>query len=345
LASALRSTLPQVRALAERVTGAVETVTGQTLEQLLGKQQESTGGRHGALADGDVRGQASAPKAGHTQVTHAAGAAAVARPAVPAATATGSDTAAAAAGSSAAAPAGQSATANTSTAERKADDAAVARQAQDTDARGTADEQALDRRAERGAKSADPAPPPAAPEDSTASGAAVQQSPDPAPASPQQSDEVAAGPASQPVVTEQSPGARYGSGPATEPAQPDSADVSRGDAAALSHPTARAAAARAGDKSDGSDLSLRQRAVAPLTAVPVATAGKGLLNLDVVVSQVNCAGARTVEAAAPVKAAVLPHTGANGHATRDLGVAGLGLILGGSTVIGRLRRRRGPVVH
>ncbi|HEX3826901.1 MAG TPA: hypothetical protein VHV82_06475 [Sporichthyaceae bacterium] len=345
LTSALRSTVPQVRALAERVTGAVETVTGKTLEQLLGKQQAITGGGHGASADADVRRQASALKARPAQDAHATGAAAVARPAVPAATATRSETAAAAAGSSAAAPAQRSTTANTSTAERKADDAAVARQAQDTDTAETTDEQALDQRAERGAQAADPAPQPATPADSTASAAAVQQSPDQVPASPQQADEAAAAPASQPVVTEQSPGARYGSGPATAPAKPDSADVSRGDQTALSRQAAQAAAARADDKSDGSELSVRQRAAAPTAAVPAATAGKGLVNLDIVVSQVSCAGARIVEAAAPVKPAVLPHTGANGHATRDLGVVGLGLILAGSTVIDRLRRRRGPVAH
>jgi hypothetical protein len=292
------------------------------------------------LADEAVRGQADAPKARPAQDAHAGGAAAVARPAGPAATVTRSDTAAAAAGSSAAAPAQQSATANTSTTDRKADDAAVARQAQDTETGEATDEQALDRRAERGAKFADPAPQPATPEDSTASAAAAQQAPDPAPASRQQSDEAAAAPASQPVVAEQSPGASYGTAPAAAPAKSDSADVSRGDEAALSHQTARAAGARANDKSDGSELGVR-----PTAAVPVAAAGKGLLNLDVVVSQVNCGGARFVEAAAPVKPAVLPHTGANGHATRDLGVAGLGLILAGSTVIGRLRRRRGPVVH
>jgi hypothetical protein len=139
------------------------------------------------------------------------------------------------------------------------------------------------------------------------------------------------------VVTERSPGDTYGGGaPAATAAKPDSAALSRATAPA---------GARAGDKADGSGPRVGQHAATSTVAVPVATAGTGLLHMDVVVSQVNCAGAQFVEAAAPVKPAVLPHTGANGHATRDLGVAGLGLIVAGSTAIGVARRRRGPVAN
>jgi hypothetical protein len=123
-------------------------------------------------------------------------------------------------------------------------------------------------------------------------------------------------------VTNRSPGATSGA-PATE-AKPDQAAVARETAP---------------EKSDGSELTARQ----PAAALPAAAAatGAGLLGVDVVVSQVSCAGAQIVQAAA-ARPPALPHTGANGHLTRDLGVAGLGLILSGASAVGLVRRRRVP---
>jgi hypothetical protein len=191
----------------------------------------------------------------------------------------------------------------------------------------------MDSRAERGAKDSAPAQeapaadPAATPKPSAAPAVATKATPKPTTApkadtAPQAEAQPAAGELA--TIHQDSPGAYYG-------------NQTKSDPSALSRESTRADV-RAHEKSDGSDLTAPQRAAAPTAPRPAAENINGLVGVDVVVSQVDCTGAEVVEAAHVPHD--LPSTGANGHAMRNTGAAGLALLGLGATVVTIARRRR-----
>lgn len=96
------------------------------------------------------------------------------------------------------------------------------------------------------------------------------------------------------------------------------------------------AAATSSNKSDGADLSVPERAAAPAADSDVL----GALGVDVVISEVSCAGKPGI-AGVDSEPNDLPGTGGNGSASRDIALTGLGLLAAGSAaVLVTLRRRR-----
>jgi hypothetical protein len=355
LATALRSTIEHVRAVALQVTQAVERMTGKTLDQLLAPTRVSPSGRRGALAErgartgGAAAGVAKPPAPVHPIDVRAAPVArngvvdrAAAEPgsadaapaagAAPAAPVTPAVAAAPVAPAAPEAPAQQAGAAGT----RKADGASIPRQP--ASAAEPVEGATATARAERGEKGA---PPPAAPQATIASTAtpapkdiaAPQQA---APGSPatgqvpaQAPPAVEAFPAPQPVQNSGSPGASYGNPPAATAGPPR---------AALARESARAGT-HVRSKVDGAELSVADRAAAP-TATVAAGGLNGLLGVDVVVSQVTCKGGEVLQAVTNQHTPVeLPRTGGDRHLAKDLGVTGLGLFALGSAVVVIVRRR------
>lgn len=321
LGAALKAVNETVRAVAKQLVAVVEEATGQSLSSLLA-QTNGAAPHGGAQADRGIRSQAVATKAAKAQKSEQAAKAekaAIARKAAKETSAREASVAQQETTSTVAA--GQAGTAEQASVS-KADEASVARQSA---AEQASTDAAMARRAERGAKPAE------------ASAATEQQQADDAAAAARAENGTAQGQAEQARV-EQAPAA-------------PSADerAARTDRALAAERTAKAeqkaAAAKQAEevraertasvKSDGADLRTADRTTARAAAPKAKDAVTGLIDLEVIVSEVNCTGAKL---AAPPKRE-LPNTG-GADLAGDMAVTGLGLLLAGSTVAFATRRRR-----
>lgn len=306
LDAALKSVSETVRAVAKQVVTAVESATGQSIDTLLGEVKGAT-----AAADKGATATKAEAKAERAEVRKGA---------------SSMDVRAASVAQEQSDTAQKQAVAEQTTAEQAAAEQATAEQAGTVKAdeaevaRAGAEEQAaseaqLARRAERGAKGSTPAAAPASETDAAAAeraeAATTQGEVVPAQTAP-------AAPA--PVAEEQAA--------ATAPAS--SAEEPAAEAAKKSEPAAKAKKAAPSGKADLAKVS---------SALPKAAGDvTGLLNLDVIVSEVNCVGAKLTAAKAPATPS-LPKTGGVGMAD-DIAVAGLGLLFAGSAAAFITRRRR-----
>lgn len=338
IAPALEAIDKAVRATAEQLKTAVETMTGKSLEDLLAAPRPGTApvaereGASGAPTDARTDGRGAATER-------------VQRPA------TGTQVAAAQADAGGTrAPAAADRTEEVATAETA--DATEATAAEDR-AAGKTDGAALDRSAQRDASAttegqttrradADETARTRVERDAKSAGTKArssQQAQDAAPVS----DSTQAARAQQAAATDRALDAERAER-AAEAARAREANTTKGNA-------------------DGARLSAADRAAAPTekAAVPEAL---GLVGLEVIVSKVTCLGAEQPakvvfkEAKVPKQAPKqapeqapeqepkqLPKTGGNGDLARDLTVAGLGLLAVGSTAIFVSRRRRSGDLH
>ncbi|WP_028984908.1 choice-of-anchor P family protein [Sporichthya polymorpha] len=304
LDDALNSVIASVREAAQSVKVVLEEVTGKTLDQLIGNVDKSTGDK-----TGDQKA-AKTPKKGAQDADRAEVRASAAAPAAPQAateTEAGTEAAAPAAEAEQAAPVQKTDDAEVDAAEETAV-AEEATEAEDTTATEdvTATEDAT------------------VTEDTDAAAAAerAERSEKGAKAA-KPAEETSTDPAVAPAPAEAAPVA------APAPAAP--ADVKPTDS------KSEAKGEKAGQKA-GSDLAALDTV---RKAVPSAADIAGAVGVDIVVSQVTCAGKPGKEVA---KVNQLPGTGGNGDATRDVAIAGLGLLAAGGAAV-YVTRRRGRGRH
>jgi hypothetical protein len=310
LGAALKSTLESVRKVAEQVVTTVESVTGQSLEQILGTTQVAKPAG-GAQADRSIRSKSVATKTAKVekaQATHKAASKAATQ-----SKAAEQAKAAEQTRSEAVAEQAQSEAAAEQTSVSKADEAAINRHAADQ----AAAERAMAERAERGSKP------------TTDAAAAERQATEAAAARAEAST-------TQGNTVEAPQGTEAQAAPAAERAE----EKATAKAAAAEQVRAEKTVAKKADRADlGTPDRTAVRASAP-KAAPAADDDdiKGLIGLDVIVSEVNCVGARyAIKKDEPKRA--LPKTGGNGDMSRDIAVTGLGLLLAGSAAAFVTRRR------
>ena len=297
LGAALKSALASVRAVAEQLVTTVETATGQSLDELLAKTQgvkPVVGG--GAQSDRSVRAKSDAAR---VQKTQKAEKVTKAEKAKVASSATSAKEASVATEQTQTEAATEQAAPAQDTSVTKADQAEVNRQAAADQA---AAEQAMAQRAERGAK---PTAPQAGTAEQEAADAAAAER---AEASTTQGSTEQAEAAQQTQATE-----------AERAAQADAAIAAEREAKveqkATADDTAEKARAQrtATMKSDRADLGTPDR-TAVRAAAPAAEDDdddiNGLIGLDVIVSEVNCVGAKFRKHDVPKR--ILPKTGGNG---------------------------------
>lgn len=334
LGAALKAVNETVRAVAKQLVAVVEEATGQSLSSLLA-QTNGAAPHGGAQADRSVRSQAVATKTAKAEKATVARKAAketsahrafvaqqeAASTAATEQADTAEQTSVSKADAKTSEVARQSAADNTGLA--KTDEASVARQSA---AEQASTEAAMARRAERGAKPAE------------ASATTEQQQTDEAAAAARAENGAAQGQAEQAQV-EQAPAA---SGAAERAERTNRALAAEGaakaeqKAAAAKRAEADRAERTASHKSDGADLRTSDRTTAR-AAAPKAKEATGLIDLEVIVSEVNCTGAKLAVASPPKRE--LPNTGGADMAG-DFAVGGLGLLLAGSAVAFATRRRR-----
>lgn len=290
--------------VSEAVRAAAETIKG-AVEAATGMSLEELLGQTEAEPDAKPEAgkaeRATAPKVGAQAAERQQLRADAAAPQAPAAATATEESTTATETSDAAAPAASSG---------KSDDAAIDREAaaaqddaqSDTEATDENTGKALDARAEQAAAEADAAQPDTTQADTTQADAAAQAQ------------------ATRAEATDAALAAE----------QAKAAEQAQQREAAREASTSK-------NKADGAALAAPDRAAAPAIDDSIV----GALGIDVVISQVTCKGAEApvVVAEEPKEKPELPKAGGNGVLSRDLAVAGLGLLAVGSAAVFVTRRR------
>lgn len=338
LASALKSASARVRAAAEQVVGAVESFTGQSLDSLLAQKNGPKARGGGAQAERSDRAAPATARPSKVErvekATGTRGQVDAERSARAAAVATKQSSVAAEQTSAERAATAENTTTTSEQHSAKADEAAVSRQAAADQAAAEEAEAQLARRAERGAKpsSVDAAGPQQQAPDAAAA-ARAQDAPAQGGA-PADADSASQAQATEAAQAEVDPDAQQ------RAARTDRTPVAKRTAEAKTAEQAQTArpARTSSAKSDGAQLRTVDRTQArPAAPEPDEDDVQGLIAIEVIVSEVNCVGARLAVQQDPPKRA-LPKTG-GGDLAQDIAVTGLGLLLAGSAAAFVTRRR------